>query len=454
MKWEPRGPQGVMRDFLLDHKRCNLWAGMGTGKTSVYLTVADILQMAGSRFFPTLVLAPKRVARDTWPAEQGKWDHLRSMGVHGVVGTPTERKAALRRDGLVYAVNYENIPWLVDLFGKKNWPFKSIVADESRKLSNFRIRHGGVRAAALSRIAKMTHRWVNMTGTPAPEGLADLWGPNWFVDFGHTLGHTHTAFASRWFRKTDFGLEAYAHAREQIMNLIAPFTLSIDPKDWYDGLEDPVYQPIYFELPPKARRVYNEMELDMFSEIDSYTSVEAMNSGSKYGKCSQIASGAVYTDEHHNWELIHDAKIAALGELVDEMCGDPLLVAYHFKHDRERILRAFPKARVYDTKQDEDDWNAGRIPIMLAHPASAGHGLNWQDGGCNIAIFSQIPSLELRMQIIERIGPLRQMQAGHPRPVNVYDLIALDTVNELDYARSKDKASVQDAMREYVRRRK
>jgi len=444
-----------MRDFLLENRRCNLWAGMGTGKTSVYLTVADILEMAGSQFFPALALAPKRVARDTWPAEQQKWDHLRDMGVVPIIGSPKERAAALTRSGLVYMINYENIPWLVEHFGgMKRWPFKAIVADESRKLANFRIRYGGVRAAALSRIAKATHRWVNMTGTPAPEGLIDLWGPNWFVDFGQTLGHTHGAFASRWFTKGEYGLEPHAHSEKEIMELIAPFTLSIDPKDWYDGLEDPVFRPIYFDLPAKARRVYNEMELDMFSEIDSYTSVEAMNSGSKYGKCSQIASGAVYVDEQKNWELIHDGKINALGELVDELCGEPLLVSYHFKHDLERLRKAFPDFRVYDTKQDEDDWNAGRLRGMFAHAASAGHGLNWQDGGCNIAIFSGIPGLELRQQIIERIGPLRQMMAGHPRPVNVWDLIARDTVNELDYARAKNKASVQDAMREYVRKRR
>lgn len=454
MLWTPKEPQVLMRDFIIETPRCNVWADMGMGKSSATLTALDILWLAGSKFWPALVIAPKRVARDTWGDEATKWDHLRHMRVSKILGTPQERAFAASVDADVYTVNYENVPWLVEFFdAQKRWPFKIIIADESRKLQGFRITHSGVRAAALSKIAKITGRWVNLTGTPAPEGLTDLWGPNWFVDFGHTLGLTHTSFAGRWFHKTEFGLEPWKHSREQIMELIAPFTMSLESKDYYEGYQEPVLRPIYFDLPPQARRHYNEMEMDMYTELPR-NEVEAMNSGSKYGKCSQLASGAIYVDEFGNWEQVHDVKITKLKEVVDELCGDPLLVAYHFKHDKARILKAFPNARVYESKQDEDDWNAGKIPMMLAHPQSAGHGMNWQDGGCNIAIFSQIPSLELRKQIIERIGWVRQMQSGHPRPVNVWDLIARNTVNELDYARAASKATFQDAIRAYVRKRR
>ena len=454
MLWVPREPQKLMRDFIIATPRCNVWADMGMAKTSSTLTALDILWLAGSQFWPALVLAPKRVARDVWDAEAYKWDHLRHLRISKIMGTPEERGLAAITPADVYTINYENVPWLVEFFGgQKRWPFKIIIADESRKLQGFRIVHGGIRAAALSRIAKITGRWVNLTGTPAPEGLTDLWGPNWFVDFGNTLGRTHSAFAGRWFRKTDFGLEPHAHAREEMMKLIAPFTISLDAKDYYDGLEDPVERPVYFELPPGSRKIYNDMEIDLFAELPQ-NEIEAMNAGSKYGKCSQIASGAVYIDDQGNWELVHNEKIRLLKEIVDEVCGDPLLVAYHFKHDKARILKAFPHARVYDTKQDEDDWNAGKIGMMLAHPMSAGHGLNWQDGGCNIALFSSIPSAELRAQIIARIGPLRQLQAGHPRPVNVFSLIARDTVNELDYHRAQNKMSFQESIRAYVKRKR
>lgn len=454
MLWVPKEPQTLMRDFIIANPRCNVWADMGMAKTSSTLTALDILWLAGSKFWPALVIAPKRVARDVWGDEAQKWDHLNHLRVSAIVGTPEQRLNAVLCEADVYTVNYENIPWLVEFFkGQKRWPFKIIIADESRKLQGFRIVHGGIRAAALSRIAKVTGRWVNLTGTPAPEGLTDLWGPNWFVDFGHTLGRTHDAFAGRWFSKTDFGLKAHDHSREEMLALIAPFTMSLDAKDYYDGLEEPVERRVDFDLPPGARKIYNDMEVDLFAELP-HSEVEAMNSGSKYGKCSQIASGAVYTDDKGTWELVHNEKIRCLKEVVDELCGDPLLVAYHFKHDKERILKAFPHARVYDTKQDEDDWNAGKIGMMLAHPMSAGHGLNWQDGGCNIALFSSIVSAELRAQIIARIGPLRQLQAGHPRPVNVWSLIARDTVNELDFHRAQNKMTFQEGVRAYVNRKR
>lgn len=455
MLWTPRPYQPITRDFIIDTPRCNIWLDMGMGKTVSALTALDILWLAGSRFWPALVIAPKRVARDTWAPEAEKWDHLKHLRVSAIIGDRKTRCAAALRKADVYTINYENIPWLVEFFqGQKRWPFKIVIADESRKLAGFRLRHGGIRAAALSRVAKLTGRWVNMTGTPAPEGLKDLWGPQWFVDFGGAIGRSHTSFAERWFRKTEFGIEALAHAQEEVMEKLAPTTLSLRAKDWFDDYYDPTPKPVYFDLTGKARQIYEDMEIEMFAEIDSITEVEAMNSGSKYGKCSQIASGAIYTDEHGNWKEIHDQKLHCLADIFDELCGDPLLVVYHFKHDLARLRKKFPFLRVYDTKQDEEDWNAGKLKGMLIHAASAGHGLNFQDGGCNIAFFSQVPSLELRQQVIERLGPIRQIQSGHPRPVLVWDIIARNTVNEVDYARAASKASTQDAIRAYRDRKR
>ena len=395
MLWVPREPQVLMRDFIIATPRCNVWADMGMGKTSALLTALDILWLAGSQFHPALVIAPKRVARDVWGDEAQKWDHLKHLRVSKILGTPEQRVTAALAEADIYTVNYENILWLVEFFkGQKSWPFKAIIADESRKLQGFRMSHGGIRAAALSRIAKITGRWINLTGTPAPEGIQDLWGPQWFIDFGAALGRTHTAFSGRWFHKTDFGLEPHAHSCEEVMKLIAPSTLSLSAKDYFADLEEPIERPVYFDLPPGARKIYNDMETDLFAELP-WNEIEAMNAGSKYGKCSQIASGAVYVDDAGNWELIHNEKIRCLKEIVDELCGDSLLVAYHFKHDKVRILKAFPEARVYNAKQDEDDWNAGKLKMMLAHPMSAGHGLNFQSGSCNIALLSDTHELLL-----------------------------------------------------------
>lgn len=455
MLWTPRPYQPIARDFIIDTPRCNLWLDMGMGKTVSTLTALDILWLAGSRYWPALVIAPKRVARDTWAPEAAKWEHLKHLRVSAIIGDRKQRCAAAVRKADVYTINYENIPWLVEFFGRKKWPFRIVISDESRKLASFRIRHGGIRAAALSKVAKLTGRWVNLTGTPAPEGLKDLWGPQWFVDFGSSLGFSHGAFAERWFYKTEFGLEARAAAEREIMDLIAPTTLSMRAKDWIEGYYEPTPRPVYFDLPPKARKIYDDMEVEMFAELDSLTEVEAMNSGSKYGKCSQIASGAIYTDpETKAWEVIHDKKLDCLGEILDELCGDPLLVVYHFKHDLARIQKRYPYMKLYESEQDMHDWNAGKFRGMLVHAASAGHGLNFQDGGCNIAFFSQVPSLELRQQVIERLGPVRQIQAGHPRPVLVWDIIARNTVNEVDYARADTKARRQDAMREYRDRKR
>ena len=249
MKFVPREYQEVIRDFIIDTPRCNVWADMGMGKTVSTLSAFDILWMAGSKFWPALVIAPKRVARDTWAPEVDKWDHLAGMTCSAIIGDRKERYAAAMRPADVYTINYENIPWLVELFGRNKWPFKIVIADESRKLAGFRLSHGGVRAAALSRVAKLTGRWVNLTGTPAPEGLKDLWGPQWFVDFGGSIGRNHGAFAARWFHKTEFGLDPYAHSESEIMNLIGPSTLSMRAKDWFDEYYETTPKPVYIDPP-------------------------------------------------------------------------------------------------------------------------------------------------------------------------------------------------------------
>ncbi len=456
MQFVARDYQEITRDFIIEHKRCNVWLDMGMGKTVSALSAADIMWMAGSTFYPLLVLSPKRVARSVWPGECAKWDHLNGMEVSPILGSPAERISALLKPAEVYTMNYENLEWLVDtLDGQKHWPFKWVIADEATHLKGFRTVHGGKRAAALSKVAKMVSRWVNLTGTPLPNGYIDLWGQQWFVDFGASLGHTFGSFKKRWFKEDVYAKTIKPHdfAGEQIMQLMAPNTISLRARDYFD-FDDPLPLPVYFDLNTKARRIYDSMEDDMFAEIGDNISIEAMANSAASIKCSQIASGAVFHDDGVQWSQIHDGKIGMLKEIVEEVSGQPLLVGYYFKHDLIRLKKAFPHARELLTQQDEDDWNAGKISMLLGHPASMGHGLNLQDGGCIVVFFSQTWNLEHLQQFIERVGPVRQIQSGHPRPVLVYYIMARNTTDEIMFFRTIGKAATQDAGRAMVNRRK
>lgn len=451
--------QDLIINHLLDTPRSNVWAGMGMGKTVATLTGLEDLFMAGSETQPALVLAPLRVAASTWPDEVAKWGHLRNIEIQPIVGTAKERAAALfNSNASVFTTNYDNLVWLVEQLGGR-WPFGTVIADESTRLKSFRLRQGGKRAAALAKVAhKHVHRWVNLTGTPAPNGLIDLWGQAWFVDQGERLGRTYSAFTSRWFNSIQFPgqqwskLEARPCAQEQMQAALHDVTISLDAADWFD-IDAPIHNVIRVPLPPKARSQYLAMEKEMFFELNG-AGVEALNAAAKTVKCLQIASGAIYTDDAGTWAEVHDAKLQALDSILSESGGMPVLVAYHFKSDLARLLKAFPKGRQLDADpQTIRDWNAGKIPVLFAHPASAGHGLNLQDGGNILVFFSHWWDLEQYQQIIERIGPTRQAQAGHRRPVWIHHIIAADTTDEMVMERRNSKREVQDILLEAMKKR-
>ncbi|WP_374446325.1 SNF2-related protein [Providencia sp.] len=450
--------QNLILSHEIDIKRSNVWAGMGMGKTVATLTALEDLFMAGSETQPALVLAPLRVASSTWPDEAVKWNHLRNIDVQPIIGNAKERMAAIKNtNASVFTINYDNLVWLVEIFGE-HWPFGTIIADESTRLKSFRLRKGGKRAAALAKVAhKHVHRWVNLTGTPSPNGLIDLWGQAWFVDQGQRLGRTYSAFTSRWFNSIQFPgqqwskLEPWPFAQEQMQDALRDVTISLDAADWFD-IEEPIHNIIKLELPTKARKQYQEMEKEMFLELE-HEGIEALNAAAKTVKCLQIASGAIYTDDSKNWVELHDAKIQALESIISESGGMPILVAYHWKHDLERLLKAFPKGKNLDAEpQTLRDWNAGKIPILFAHPASAGHGLNLQDGGNILVFFSHWWDLEQYQQIIERIGPTRQIQAGYNRPVFIHHLIAAGTMDEVVMERRNSKREIQDLLLEAMKK--
>ena len=448
----PRPYQTMIRDHILDTGRCAIWAGMGMGKTSSTLNALDALALADDA--PTLVLAPLRVARSTWPEEAAKWSHLVGLQVVPVVGTEAERRMAARIDAPVHTTNYEQLPWLVEHWGDR-WPYRTVVADEATKLKGFRLRQGTERARALGRVAhSKVKRFVGLTGTPSPNGLSDLWGQMWFVDAGQRLGRTYDAFKQRWFRPdpSGYGIQALPHAQAEIQRVLSDVCLTVDAADWFD-LKEPIVNNIFVDLPMKARKHYIEMEKAMFTELDGHE-LEAFGAAARTLKCLQIANGAAYVGEGNTeWKELHDAKLQALESVLEETQA-PVLVAYHFKSDLARLQRAFPQGRQLDADpQTIRDWNAGKIPVLFAHPASAGHGLNLQDGGNTLVYFGHWWNLEERMQILERVGPTRQMQAGHDRPVFIHNILARDTVDELILERIQTKREVQDILLAAMKRK-
>lgn len=448
----PHAYQVPAMQWLQDKPRSVLWMPMGGGKTVTTLTALDQLTVLED-VYPMLVLAPLRVARSTWPEEVQKWGHLRGLTVSPITGSDRERRRAAEALADIYTMNYENLPWLVELFGDA-WPFKTVVADELTRLKGYRTRQGSKRAAALAKVAhSRVSRFVGLTGTPSPNGLQDLWGQIWFVDRGERLGRSYAAYLDRWFTTGYNGYDILPRpgAEEEIHARLRDICLTVDALP----VDEPIHNHIWVDLPPRAAARYKEMEDQLFTELESGAELEAVNGAAKTMKCLQLANGAAYVDENGNWEGVHDAKLEALDSVIEEANGAPVLVAYHFKSDLARLKARYPRARVLDKDPATiKAWNKGQIPLLLAHPASAGHGLNLAQGGNILAFFSLNWSLEEHMQIIERIGPMRQKQAGLNRPVTVHYIVARKTVDRLLIERLKTKRKVQDILLEAMKERK
>lgn len=452
----PRPYQEKIIDFLLSHERGAVWAGMGMGKTVSVLTALSYL-MPMIEDGPALILAPYRVAASTWPEEAKKWPHLKDLPVVPVVGSELARSTALAIKAPVYATNYESLPWLVARYGAA-WPFSIVVADEVTRIKGFRLRGGSVRAAMLARVAwSKVHRFIELTGTPAPNGLLDLWGQMWFLDRGASLGTSFTAFRDRWFTPIRVGAtpqaakwQALPHSGDEIEKRVKHLVCKVNPEDYFD-ITQPIVRDIEVTLPPAAMRKYKQLERDLYTVLEAGPEVESANAAVNTQKCLQVAGGAVYTGEGEDFAEVHKQKLEALKSIVENANGMPVLVSYQFKHECYRILHEFAHAKVLDKNpQTIKDWNAGRIPLLVAHPASCGHGLNLQDGGNILVFYSTGWNLEEHDQMVERIGPTRQKQAGHARPVFVYNLVAKGTLDEAVQVRLRTKRSVMDVLLERV----
>jgi SNF2 family DNA or RNA helicase len=460
--YTPREYQKIARRFLLDTPRCNLWAVPGMGKSSISYSALDILMLMGSNFFPALIIAPKKVCDLTWPAEQKKWLDFAGIKVVKILGEADVRDDALMSKGDVYVINYDNIPWLTERLKRKKWPFKIVIADEARRLAGFRgswrvnehgtrwlqtAGPGGVRSKALAAIAEHVGRWINLTGTPATNGLKDLWGQNWFCDFGERLGDSYGDYMKRWFYENPYSRVVelrHPSCEAEIYDKLKDVSLALRAEDWFD-IKQPLVMRREVELPPAARALYDTMERDFFVQIGE-REINAVNAAVLSSKLLQIASGAVYGAEK-SVSHIHDAKIEELRSIVNEL-GEPLLVAYWFKFEIPMLKKAFPEMRVFQGESEEKAWNKGEIPLMAVHPASAGHGTNLQFGGRAMVHFTHTWDLELRMQVSERIGPTRQVQAGFSRNTIHYNIVAKDTLDDVVLARLDSKKSIQDALME------
>jgi hypothetical protein len=437
--------------FLVDRPRAMLVADPGLGKTGTSLLGLDMLKLIGSNFFPALVLAPKRVADVVWSGEKDKWASFQHLNVVQITGTLQERLDILRRPTAdIYIINYELVPWLVTLWPQERWPFKIVIADECSRLKGFRMNKGTVRASALADIAQFTGRWWNLTGTPAPNGLQDLWGQMYFIDFGERLKRTYTAFSEAYLMENRYTrkIVLQSGAAEAIQEAVKDVLVAYRAEDWLD-ITQPQMLPIVFEMPPAARAQYKRMEKEFFLEVDD-AQIEAGTAAIKSSKLLQICAGSIIDTETELTHAVHEGRLEALDDVLDQIEPEPLLVSYWWKSDPPRILAHLKKrgidARRYTGKQDETDWNARKFRVMLLQEQSA-FGLNLHEPCRDIMHYSYTYSAELWQQMLERVGPARQAQAGKKAAVRVWYAIAKGTIDRDVIDSNFGKITVEQALK-------
>lgn len=452
MKFEPHNYQAYAIDRVLTDSRLGLFLDMGLGKTVITLTAINELKYNRWAVQKVLVVAPKKVAEATWQAEAATWDHLRHMRIVSVLGSAQKRVRLLNTPADVYVINRENVTWLVDYY-RNAWPFDMVVLDESSSFKN----PSSKRFKSLRLVLRYIRRLVLLTGTPAPNGLADLWAQIYLLDEGERLGRTVTSFREAFFTQD------YAHPGQQyrtyspqegadnrIRAAISDICVSMKAEDFL-SLPEYIEDVVPVELDPPARKAYDKLEREMLLQVDEAT-ITAGSAAVLNGKLLQLCSGAVY-DEDKNAVEIHRCKVDAFLEVLEQLQGQHVLVFYWFQHERDRLVDALAgsglRVRVYQGAEDETAWNAGEVDVLLAHPVSCGYGLNLQRGGHHMVWFG-FPNwaLEVYQQACKRLH-----RQGQQFPVVSHLLVVQGGMDEDVVASLRDKGDTQEALMQALKAR-
>lgn len=426
-------------DFIIEHRFCGVFLDLGLGKTISTLTAIDELMYDYCEISSVLVIAPKRVAETVWAEEAAKWEHTRHLVISKVMGSENKRLDALKRPADIYVVSRDNVAWLCNVFASR-LPFDMVVIDE---LSSFKS-HQSQRFKSLRMTRPFMKRVVGLTGTPAPNSLIDLWPQMYLIDRGERLGKTITQYRARYFRpgKSNgyvvYSYDILAGASDMIQEKISDICISMKASDYLD-MPERTDNFITVTMSDELKKEYNKFKNDNIIKLiddNGTTEINAVNAASLVNKLLQFANGSVY-DEDKNVHKIHTLKLEALKEIIENSNGQPILVAWTYQFDRDAILKAFSayKPRQLKTADDINDWNAGNIQLMLAHPASAGHGLNLQAGGSIIVWYGLTWSLELYQQFNARLyrqGQTKHVTIHHIVTSGTYDEEVINAINRKD----------------------
>jgi SNF2 family DNA or RNA helicase len=453
MIFKPHAYQQHCINKVIEIAKLGLFLDMGLGKTVTTLTAIRQLKYDRFEVRKVLVIAPKKVAEGTWTREKDKWEHTKILRVSPVLGSQAKRIRALNTPADIYIINRENVCWLVDYY-RNDWPFDMVVIDESSSFKS----HTAKRFKALASISCRITRLVELTGTPSPNGLDDLWSQVFLLDGGERLGKRYTQFRERYFdpgrRGADgmvYDYKAKPGSEQSILEQISDICISMKAED-YLQLPDIIYHTVPVVLDTKALKAYQEMEQKMVLELpEDEEEISVTSAAALSNKLLQLANGALYDDDHQVHE-IHDCKLEAFTELIESLQGKPALVFYNFQHDKTRILKALEKTKLQIRElkkpQDEDDWNAGKIDILLAHPASAAYGLNLQQGGNHVIWFGLTWNYELYTQANKRLH-----RQGQTEKVIIHHLVSTGTRDEDVMQALEKKDDVQNWVMESLKAR-
>ena len=453
MIFKPHAYQQHCIDQIIQVKKIGLFLDMGLGKTITTLTAIKELKYYRFLVRKVLVIAPKKVAEGTWTREKDKWEHTKMLRVSPVLGSQTKRVRALNTPADIYIINRENVVWLVDYY-KNDWPFDMVVVDESSSFKS----HKAKRFKALASMGNHIDRMVELTGTPSPNGLGDLWAQIFLLDGGERLGKRYTQFRERYFQPDKRGADGMVYSYEAkpgtdraILDRISDICISMKAED-YLQLPDITYHEVPVVLDPKALKAYQELEREMVLQIpEDEEEISVTSAAALSNKLLQLANGALY-DEDRQVHEIHNCKIEAFLELIESLQGKPALVFYNYQHDRERILKALEgsklRIRELKTPRDEDDWNNREIDILLTHPASSAYGLNLQQGGNHVIWFGLTWNYELYTQANKRLH-----RQGQQEKVIIHHLVCRGTRDEDVMYALEQKDNVQNWVMESLKAR-